>query len=92
MSIGKILPLEQAYHLVAQLKQRGRYVVFTNGCFDLLHTGHARLLEEARKLADVLVVAVNSDRSVRALKGPDRPLPSEMERAEPLAAFLLLDS
>ena len=65
--------------------------MFTNGCFDLLHTGHTRLLEEARKLGDVLIVAVNSDRSVRALKGSGRPLQPELERAELLAALGAVD-
>ena len=91
MSTEKILPLEEAYRLVDELKQSGRCVVFTNGCFDLLHTGHTRLLEEARKLGDVLIVAVNSDRSVRALKGPGRPLQPELERAELLAALGAVD-
>jgi D-beta-D-heptose 7-phosphate kinase/D-beta-D-heptose 1-phosphate adenosyltransferase len=91
MSIDKIVPLEQAYELVEELKRRGQRVVFTNGCFDLLHAGHTRLLEEARKLGDVLIVAVNSDRSVRALKGPDRPLQPEVERAEVLAALAAVD-
>ena len=91
MSADKIVPLEEAYLLVEELKRLGRCVVFTNGVFDLLHTGHTRLLEEARKLGDVLIVAVNSDRSVRALKGPDRPLQPELERAELLAALAAVD-
>jgi len=91
MSTDKIVPLEQAYQLVDELKRRGRRVVFTNGCFDLLHTGHTRLLEAARKLGDVLIVAVNSDRSTRALKGPGRPLQPELERAELLAALEAVD-
>jgi rfaE bifunctional protein nucleotidyltransferase chain/domain len=88
---GKILPLERAYELVDELKRRGLHVVLTNGCFDLLHPGHTRLLTEARKLGDALVVAINSDRSVRALKGPGRPLQPEAERAEILAAFATVD-
>jgi len=91
MPIDKIVPLERAYELVEELKRRGQRVVFTNGCFDLLHPGHTRCLEEARKLGDILIVAVNSERSVRALKGPDRPLQSEMERAEVLAALAAVD-
>src|ERR1019366_7398128 len=91
MSINKIVSLEQAYELVDELKRHGQRVVFTNGCFDLLHAGHTRLLEDARKLGDVLIVAVNSDGSVRALKGPDRPLQPEMERAEVLAALAAVD-
>jgi len=91
MSVEKIVPLEQAYELVSRLKRQGRRVVFTNGCFDLLHPGHTRCLEEARKLGDVLIVAINSDRSVRALKGLDRPLQAEAERAEILAALAAVD-
>ncbi len=91
MATHKILPLEQAYQVVEDLKRRGQRVVFTNGCFDLLHPGHTRCLEGARKLGDVLLVAINSDRSVRALKGPDRPLQPEAERAEILAAMAAVD-
>ncbi len=91
MPIDKVLTLERAYEVVDDLKRRGQCVVFTNGCFDLIHPGHTRCLEEARKLGDVLIAAVNSDRTVRALKGPDRPLQSEMERAEVLAALAAVD-
>jgi len=66
----------------AQWKTAGRTVVFTNGCYDLLHPGHVRLLEKARSLGDVLILALNSDASVRRLKGPARPLTPERERAE----------
>lgn len=88
---AKILPLEAVVERVAELKRRGRTVVFTNGCFDLLHPGHTRYLAEARTLGDALVVAVNSDRSVRALKGPGRPAVPEAERAEVLAALRSVD-
>jgi rfaE bifunctional protein nucleotidyltransferase chain/domain len=91
MAVGKVLPLERAYEVVAELQQRGRRVVFTNGCFDLLHPGHARYLSEARKLGDILIVAINSDRSVRAIKGPCRPIQPEAERAEILAALAAVD-
>ncbi|MBI4165658.1 MAG: adenylyltransferase/cytidyltransferase family protein [Acidobacteria bacterium] len=84
----KIIPLEDAYKLVDELKRQGKRVVFTNGCFDLIHPGHTRLLQAARKLGDVLVVAVNSDASVRGLnKGPDRPILPQAERAEIIAAL-----
>jgi D-glycero-beta-D-manno-heptose 1-phosphate adenylyltransferase len=66
----------------AQWKTAGRTVVFTNGCYDLLHPGHVRLLENARSLGDVLILALNSDASVQRLKGPARPLTPERERAE----------
>ncbi|MGB7590775.1 MAG: D-glycero-beta-D-manno-heptose 1-phosphate adenylyltransferase [Terriglobia bacterium] len=89
--MGKILTLERAFEVVDDLKRRGKRVVFTNGCFDLLHPGHTRYLAEARKLGDVLIVAVNSDRSARALKGPARPIQPEAERAEILAALEAVD-
>lgn len=73
------------------LRARGRRLVFTNGCFDILHVGHVRYLEAARALGDALLVAVNSDRSVRALKGAGRPVMSELERAEVLAALASVD-
>lgn len=87
----KILPLDRAVKLAAELKRQGKRVVFTNGCFDLLHPGHTRYLAEARKLGDVLIVAINSDRSVRALKGPGRPILPQAERAEIVAALKSVD-
>ena len=88
MSVRKIIPLEEAYRLVDELKRQGRRVVFTNGCFDLLHPGHAQVIAEARKLGDVLIVAMNSDASIRELgKGPGRPVIPQAERAEVVAAF-----
>ena len=82
---------DEALRHVAAFKRQGRRVVFTNGCFDLLHPGHTRYLTEARALGDVLVVAINSDRSVRSLKGPNRPVVTEVERAEVLAALRFVD-
>jgi rfaE bifunctional protein nucleotidyltransferase chain/domain len=73
------------------LRARGRRLVFTNGCFDLLHVGHVRYLAEARRLGDALLVAINSDASVRALKGAGRPVLSAAERAEILAALSSVD-
>ena len=70
---------------------KGKRLVLTNGCFDLLHTGHVRYLEQARKLGDALVVAISSDQSVRELKGPERPLNGEPDRAEVLAALRCVD-
>lgn len=87
MSIEKILPLEEAFKKVDELKRRGLRVVLTNGCFDLLHPGHTRLFAEARELGDVLIVAMNSDRSICLLKGNDRALQPESERAEIIAAL-----
>ena len=76
----------------AALEARGQRLVFTNGCFDLLHVGHVRYLQAARALGDALVVAVNGDASVRALKGPSRPVNSEEDRAEVLAALACVDA
>lgn len=90
-SMGKIVSQDELVQLTAREKRAGRRVIFTNGCFDLLHPGHVRCLAEARALGDVLVVAVNSDRSVRGNKGPDRPLVPEQDRAEVLAALASVD-
>ena len=90
-TMRKILPLERAFEVVDELKRTGKRVVFTNGCFDLLHPGHTRYLAEARNLGDVLMVALNSDRSVALLKGPGRPVQPEAERAEILAALGAVD-
>ena len=75
--------------LVTEVEKRrkGRKIVFTNGCFDLLHVGHVRYLQEARALGDELIVALNTDASVRKLKGPDRPVQTQDDRAEILAAL-----
>src|SRR2546422_6935427 len=73
-------------------KKAGQRVVFTNGCYDLLHPGHVRLLEQARSLGDVLILALNSDDSVRRLKGPSRPLIGEQDRAELAAALEAVDA
>jgi D-beta-D-heptose 7-phosphate kinase/D-beta-D-heptose 1-phosphate adenosyltransferase len=78
---------------VAGRRARGERIVFTNGVFDLLHPGHIRYLQDARRLGDALIVAVNSDRSARALaKGPDRPINHDAERAEVLAALACVDA
>jgi D-beta-D-heptose 7-phosphate kinase/D-beta-D-heptose 1-phosphate adenosyltransferase len=89
--MGKIISQEELIQVTAREKRAGRCVVFTNGCFDLLHPGHVRCLAEARALGDVLVVAINSDRSVRGNKGPERPLIPQQDRAEVLAALASVD-
>lgn len=89
--MGKIVSQDELILLTGREKRNGRRVVFTNGCFDLLHPGHVRCLAEARALGDVLVVAVNSDRSVRGNKGPERPLVPQRDRAEVLAALASVD-
>jgi D-beta-D-heptose 7-phosphate kinase/D-beta-D-heptose 1-phosphate adenosyltransferase len=88
----RILAPEAATAWVADVRARGGTVVFTNGVFDLLHPGHVRYLRDARALGDVLLVALNSDRSVRAIKGRSRPVNPEGERAEVLAALACVDA
>jgi D-beta-D-heptose 7-phosphate kinase/D-beta-D-heptose 1-phosphate adenosyltransferase len=87
----KVVTLEQMEVLARSHRQQGRKVVFTNGCFDLLHVGHVTYLQEAADLGDVLIVAANSDESVRRLKGPSRPVIGENERARMLAALACVD-
>ena len=89
---SKALTLEEAILRFGPEKRNGRRVVFTNGCFDLLHPGHLHELEFARAQGDLLVVGVNTDSSVRRLKGPDRPLMSQEERAEILSALEPVDA
>src|SRR5919107_3511454 len=86
-----ILDRGELLRVRAELRAARRTLVFTNGCFDILHVGHVRYLGVARALGDALLVAVNSDRSVRALKGAGRPVMSEAERAELLAALASVD-
>lgn len=88
----KIKSLEETLEECLRLKAAGRKIVFTNGCFDMLHPGHTRYLFAARKLGDHLIVAVNSDRSVKLLKGTERPIYSEQQRAELLAALGCVDT
>lgn len=91
MSIRKILPRGQLTEILQQRRVKGEVIVTTNGCFDVLHVGHLRYLEAARTLGDCLIVGVNSDISVQALKGEDRPLVPEDERAEMLAGLACVD-
>ncbi|MFQ5847831.1 MAG: D-glycero-beta-D-manno-heptose 1-phosphate adenylyltransferase [Candidatus Methylomirabilales bacterium] len=87
----KMKTLEELAALTRGLHRQGKQVVFTNGCFDLLHRGHARYLDQAKRLGDVLIVAINSDASVHTLKGPGRPVMSQDERAELVAALAAVD-
>ncbi|MGH9406239.1 MAG: adenylyltransferase/cytidyltransferase family protein [Terriglobia bacterium] len=89
--IGKIIPRSETAALGETLRREGRRIVFANGCFDLLHVGHVRYLREAKRQGDVLVVGINSDRAVAALKGPGRPLMPEAGRAELVAALEFVD-
>jgi rfaE bifunctional protein nucleotidyltransferase chain/domain len=84
--------IDEAATLAAEVRARGGTVVFTNGVFDLLHPGHIRYLQDARQLGDALIVGLNSDRSVRANKGPERPITPEAERAEILSALECVDA
>jgi len=87
----KIVSVRALQAAVRSARRRGRRVVFTNGCFDLLHVGHIRYLEQAKRLGGLLVVAVNTDRSVRRLKGPHRPIVPQAQRAEVIAALGCVD-
>jgi D-glycero-beta-D-manno-heptose 1-phosphate adenylyltransferase len=87
-----ILTVDEAILRFGREKRNGLRVIFTNGCFDLLHPGHIQCLEQARELGDVLIVGLNSDNSVRQLKGEGRPLLPERERAEILAAMECVDA
>jgi rfaE bifunctional protein nucleotidyltransferase chain/domain len=91
MSKDRIKTLEEMVEIRQQLRREGKKLVFTNGCFDILHAGHVRYLNQARALGDALVVALNSDDSVRTLKGANRPIVPENERAEVLAALACAD-
>lgn len=88
----KIRTLEETKTVCQRLKEEGKQIVFTNGCFDILHPGHIRYLASARALGDFLIVAVNSDRSVVRIKGPKRPILSENVRMEVLAALTFVDN
>ena len=89
--ISKLMEMEKLAARTAELRASGKKVVFTNGCFDLLHVGHVRYLRAARELGDVLAVGINGDDSVRELKGPNRPLNNERDRAELVAALECVD-
>ena len=89
--MGELLTLDALAARLAELRAAGRSIAFANGHFDLLHVGHLRYLEDASREGDVLVVAVNADASCRALKGPDRPIVPQDERAELIAGFRCVD-
>ncbi len=87
----KVLPAAALARTLSGLRRRKKKVVFTNGCFDLIHTGHLTVLEWAKRQGDVLVVALNSDASVRRLKGPKRPILKEKDRTRLIAGFSMVD-
>lgn len=87
----KVLTLKKLTAELAPLRKKGKRVVFTNGCFDIIHAGHVRYLRKAKTLGDVLVVGLNSDASIRKIKGPSRPIVPARERAEVLSALEAVD-
>jgi len=91
MTKEKIKTLEELKEVVEELKNKNKLIVTTNGVFDILHLGHIKYLQEAKKLGDVLIVAINSDSSVKQIKGPERPINSQQSRAEVLAALSFVD-
>ncbi len=88
---GKIKTIAELQEISSRARSAGMKVVMANGCFDLIHVGHVRYLQEAKGLGDILIVAINSDGSVSTLKGPGRPLQSESERAEIIASMECVD-
>lgn len=89
--MGKVVPLEELCRMRPRWRSEGKVVVFTNGCFDLLHVGHIRSLQDAAQLGDILIVGLNSDLSVRRLKGEGRPLQDEASRGALIAAMRGVD-
>lgn len=87
----KLYTLHQLKKIISAHEKRGRRIVLANGCFDLIHLGHIRYLKEAKKRGDILVVALNSDSSVRKLKGKGRPILNQKERAEIISSFYFVD-
>jgi rfaE bifunctional protein nucleotidyltransferase chain/domain len=88
---GKIKSLEALREISAAARTSGQTIVFTNGCFDLLHRGHLHILRQAKARGDILIVAVNSDRSVKMIKGPSRPVLAEKDRLDLIAALEMVD-
>jgi len=88
---AKVKSLAELKEIVGKAKRDGKAIVFTNGCFDLLHRGHVHLLRQAKAMGDILIVAINSDKSVKEIKGPNRPVLPETDRAALLAALEMVD-
>lgn len=91
MDKNKIKTLEELKEIVKELKNKNKLIVTTNGVFDILHLGHIKYLQEAKKLGDILIIAINSDNSVKQIKGPERPINSQQSRAEVLTALSFVD-
>ncbi len=90
-SANKILSLDKTLQQVSEWKKKGKKVVFSNGCFDIIHAGHVDYLEKAKEKGDYLIVGLNTDRSVSRLKGKDRPIVDELSRSRVLAALVFVD-
>jgi D-glycero-beta-D-manno-heptose 1-phosphate adenylyltransferase len=90
--MGQLLTRDELIARRSEWKREGKSVVFTNGCYDLLHPGHVRLLEQARSLGDALILALNTDSSIQRMKGPSRPLMPQQQRAELAAALEAVDA
>lgn len=91
MTGKKIIAFSRVKALASRLRAKGKRIVFTNGCFDILHAGHVKYLQKARSLGDVLILGLNSDRSVRKIKGPSRPIVCQKDRAEVIASLNSVD-
>lgn len=91
MHLDKLVPLNRLKEITESLKEKGKKIILANGCFDIIHVGHVRYLRDAKSRGDVLIVALNSDKSVKLLKGEGRPLMNELERAEILSSFEFVD-
>ena len=89
--MGKVIDRKEAVLLAQNLKEEGKTTVFTNGCFDILHLGHVRYLKKSAEYGDILIIGVNSDSSVKRLKGPQRPINNEQDRAELLSELGFVD-
>ena len=88
---SKIINLTELAELVSVLKKKGKKIVWTNGCFDILHAGHIQLLEQAKSFGDILIVGLNTDDSIKRLKGPERPITPENERVQVISALSPVD-
>ncbi|MFH0702391.1 MAG: D-glycero-beta-D-manno-heptose 1-phosphate adenylyltransferase [bacterium] len=89
--MGQVVELDSLLEIINKLKKEKKIIVTTNGCFDIIHIGHIRYLREAKALGDILIVGLNTDRSVKNLKGPTRPINQEKNRAEVLASIISVD-
>jgi glycerol-3-phosphate cytidylyltransferase len=90
-AVGQVLNLDQILEILQDLKKQGKIIVTTNGCFDIIHVGHIKYLKQAKSLGDILIVGLNTDKSVKKLKGPTRPVNQENDRAEVLASLNPVD-